>query len=660
MPRLKAKNLAITTLAQELPSNADSCVVADASVLPDVPFRAVIGSGDNFEIVEVTAKDGNTLTLLRGLEGTTAQTWAAGTRLVNRLTAGCWDEVCRLIQLTSAEPITISNDTITVTQSFHLVDTEGQASSDDLATIQGGEEGDLLFLRCVSSSRKVVIKHGIGNIRIPGGQDFVLDSTDKAVLFLFDGTNWLLVGAAGGIVGSGIPGHIAKWISENEIGSAGFTESDGKIFFGEYSAFDEANNRLGVGTTAPTAKLHVKAEEGISPLRVEGMLILLPGWSYRKPITISNSGPALTDYQVLVTLDTASLINAGKMRSDCGDIRFTDSDGTTLLSYWIESGINTANTRIWVKVPSIPGSATKTIYVYYGNPNATSASNGDETFLFFDDFSAGNLNKWTILTGSWSIGTAVLPTGQSGYVLKNDNTSAGFWVIRTTKPVGSDNVIIEGYINPTSVDYEATLALRLSDVGNYYFAGPGQWDHYFSIAKRVSGTATVELAYTGTETTGWRFIHFRVSGNSLYGKSDETELSATDNDLTTGDYAGVYSYLGGGLVYVWQVRVRKYASPEPTTSVGQEETPSLVEKTIFFVDEETGNVGLHTTTPAQTALLDLAGSELHGLRIRPRSAAGAPTSGTWEKGTMIVDANGVLWICTASGTPGTWQKVGAQ
>ena len=197
MPRLKAQNLAISTLAEELPFNASSCVVADASVLPDVPFRAVIGSGDNFEIVEVTAKDGNTLTLLRGLEGTTAQTWAAGTRFVNRLTAGYWDEVCRLIQLTSAEPITISNDTITIIQSFHIVDTEGQASSDDLATIQGGEEGDLLFLRCASSSRTVVIKHGIGNIRIPGGQDFALDSTDKAVLLLYDGTNWLLVGAAG-------------------------------------------------------------------------------------------------------------------------------------------------------------------------------------------------------------------------------------------------------------------------------------------------------------------------------------------------------------------------------------------------------------------------------------------------------------------------------
>jgi len=62
---------------------------------------------------------------------------------------------------------------------------------------------------------------------------------------------------------------------------------------------------------------------------------------YRRPILINNTqnSNTLTDYQVLITLDTASLISAGKMRSDCGDIRFTDSDGSSLLNYWI---------RIWL------------------------------------------------------------------------------------------------------------------------------------------------------------------------------------------------------------------------------------------------------------------------------------------------------------------------
>jgi len=102
-------------------------------------------------------------------------------------------------------------------------------------------------------------------------------------------------------------------------------------------------------------------------------------WEYRKPINITNSGSALTNYQVKVTINTQQLISAGKMESDGDDIRFTTSNGITEIDYWIESGINTATTEIWVEVPSIPTTGT-TIYMYYGNPSAISASNVSATF----------------------------------------------------------------------------------------------------------------------------------------------------------------------------------------------------------------------------------------------------------------------------------------
>jgi hypothetical protein len=88
------------------------------------------------------------------------------------------------------------------------------------------------------------------------------------------------------------------------------------------------------------------------PYKVQGANWWNTSWVYRKPINITeNSGSNLTDYQILVTVDTQILISASKMRSDCGDIRFIDSDNSTNLSYWIESGINTSSTKIWVKVP---------------------------------------------------------------------------------------------------------------------------------------------------------------------------------------------------------------------------------------------------------------------------------------------------------------------
>ncbi len=106
-------------------------------------------------------------------------------------------------------------------------------------------------------------------------------------------------------------------------------------------------------------------------------------WLYRKPITLTNNSSQAT-YQVLVVVDTASLISAGKMQPKCTDLRFTD-DATTpnTLNYWIEWGCGdyqgTANasgstkTLVWVSYTNLPVGTT-TIYMYYGNALATSTS----------------------------------------------------------------------------------------------------------------------------------------------------------------------------------------------------------------------------------------------------------------------------------------------
>jgi Domain of unknown function (DUF2341). len=58
----------------------------------------------------------------------------------------------------------------------------------------------------------------------------------------------------------------------------------------------------------------------------------------------------------MLTVDTALLIAQGKMKPDCSDIRFTylyPNNTEVEIPYWIESGCNTANTIIWIKVPYI-------------------------------------------------------------------------------------------------------------------------------------------------------------------------------------------------------------------------------------------------------------------------------------------------------------------
>lgn len=133
-------------------------------------------------------------------------------------------------------------------------------------------------------------------------------------------------------------------------------------------------------------------------------------WGYRMPVTITNGGGApLVNYQVKVTVDTQTLIAAGKMQADADDIRFTTSDGATEIPYWIESGIDTAATDIWVQVPNIPV-GNSDIYIYYGNPSAAAASSASSTFSngsfqdLFDDIS--------LIDADDSVGTVAVTSGE--------------------------------------------------------------------------------------------------------------------------------------------------------------------------------------------------------------------------------------------------------
>jgi len=94
-----------------------------------------------------------------------------------------------MIKLGAPTELTIAAGVITVTHSYHTVDTQGDAGTDDLDTINGGVEGDILILRAENSARTVVIKNGTGNILMPA--DMSLDNVADIEMLIFDGTNWL-------------------------------------------------------------------------------------------------------------------------------------------------------------------------------------------------------------------------------------------------------------------------------------------------------------------------------------------------------------------------------------------------------------------------------------------------------------------------------------
>lgn len=81
--------------------------------------------------------------------------------------------------------LTIASGAITATKSYHTIDTEGGAGTDDLEDIDGGVEGCILIVQAENSGRTVVCKDAVGNLQLAG--DFSLTAaTDKLTLIKFE------------------------------------------------------------------------------------------------------------------------------------------------------------------------------------------------------------------------------------------------------------------------------------------------------------------------------------------------------------------------------------------------------------------------------------------------------------------------------------------
>lgn len=121
---------------------------------------------------------------------------------------------------------------------------------------------------------------------------------------------------------------------------------------------------------------------------------ILSGWRYRKDLTIYKpAGYTVDDYIHVVIVSFES----GKMNSDFSDIRFTLQDKYTLLAHWRADGYVASSRAIfYVLIGNL--TVDTTIYRYYGNTSASTASDKAATFThavnFCEDFNT-DLSNWT-------------------------------------------------------------------------------------------------------------------------------------------------------------------------------------------------------------------------------------------------------------------------
>lgn len=104
------------------------------------------------------------------------------------------------------------------------------------------------------------------------------------------------------------------------------------------------------------------------------------GWKFRVPISVTNGSSQVLQQKVKLDIDTATLITAGKLQSDCDDSRFTDVNGNNLRYYIDATGgaCNTGSTDYYILLPIIY-SGENIVYHYYGAPIA---SQGTENLQF--------------------------------------------------------------------------------------------------------------------------------------------------------------------------------------------------------------------------------------------------------------------------------------
>lgn len=86
---------------------------------------------------------------------------------------------------------TIASGVIAPVQSLASIDTEGDASADDIDTITVATDLNMIGLKMENSARVPTLKHGTGNLSLPNGADVVMVN-DVIYWLVYDGSNWLL------------------------------------------------------------------------------------------------------------------------------------------------------------------------------------------------------------------------------------------------------------------------------------------------------------------------------------------------------------------------------------------------------------------------------------------------------------------------------------
>ncbi len=423
------------------------------------------------------------------------------------------------------------------------------------------------------------------------------------------------------------------------------------------------NGLTALGDVEPAARLHIRGVDDADPLRVDAAVAGPGGRVHYIPFTVSYAGATpLINYQLPLTFDSASLIGAGRLRADLGDLRFVIHDPAapdTYLVHWVESGINTAQTLVWVKLTALAPAASIEVRMYYGNPNAVSIF---PRSAVFELEIPGLVSAWSLdentgtslsdASGNGNIGTlegnTTWVSGKIGTAVNFDGVDAAaqvphaaslditkditlaLWFQATAPGTGLAGLIGKHHTAGARsfalfLNYDTGLlefSLSAADDTTQTLSGTttisyGQWYHVAAVYRRATGTMQIflngaqdaslaagsfDLASTNLPLTFGATL-FAPDGSALryffQGTIDEPRVYAAA--LSAAEAAVLASERGYATPAVPGIDlVRKFAADEPTAAAGTEITDlPATEETLLLIQSGTGNVGIGLDNPSE-------------------------------------------------------------
>ena len=294
-------------------------------------------------------------------------------------------------------------------------------------------------------------------------------------------------------------------------------------------------------------------------------------FDYRRNITLTGVTGAGTGYQVLVNITYNS-----SMQVNFGDIRFTDDDGDTELTYWMQEHVNSSYAVFWVKVNDDLGS-NQIIYIYYGNNGVTTTSNGYATFEFFEDWEEGSVNatRWDTddSGGSSSFSTT---NAHHGNVHRIQGGAAnGIQSYSTTANTSSETaVLFRAHLEETVTSFEQ---VRLGQPNKIVFEsnyGTNQITYF------DDGLVADTNSISSTYFDAWYTFEFRRDNDYgtdfgyLFANTTQVDYGDMIPDTSTDNWFYLWCRDTEYDLYSDWIAGRKFVTGDPaqTASIGSEES----------------------------------------------------------------------------------------